>query len=81
MEPVSYVTLALHGLSMDDTGAHYKDAKLSAQKERLRARVSGLQRSQQESVRAQRLLLHLKMHKSKHANTFIEHRIYFCFHK
>ena len=22
------------------------------------------------------LLLHLKMHKSKHANTFIEHRIY-----
>ena len=30
---------------------------------RLRASVSGLQRSQQEFVRAQRLLLHLKMHK------------------
>ena len=34
-------------------------AKLSAQKERLRA-------SQPESVRVHRLLLHLKMHKSKH---------------
>ena len=29
-------------------------------------------------VKAQRLLLHVKMDESKNKNTFIEHRMYFC---